>query len=99
VGGTWAAKAGKGSEWGWGLSQVTCSSLEDAVMIDNSDVGTGGRFGLRQEKARRQENSGGLGAEDAASSCHVELSFRRKSITMGDKMPQQRRMVAAGSSV
>jgi len=90
VGGTWAAGAGKGSERGGRLSQITRRGLEDAVVIDNSDVGTGGRLGLRQEKARRQEKSGGLGTEDATSGCHVGLSVRRKSITMGDKMPQQR---------
>jgi hypothetical protein len=78
VRGTWAAGAGKGSEWGWRLSQISRGSFEDAVVIDNSDVGTGGRFGLGQEKARRQEKSGGLGAEDAASGCHGRLSFRRK---------------------
>ena len=98
MGGTWAAGAGKGSEWRWRLTQITRRRLEDAVVIDNSDVGTGGRLGLGQEKARRQEKSGGLGAEDAASGCHRGLSLRRKSITMSDKMPQLR-MVAAGSFV
>jgi hypothetical protein len=58
-------------------------SLEDAVVVDGSDVGPGGRFVLRQEKTRSQEKRCGLRAEEAAGGCHSGLSFRPKSITMG----------------
>ncbi len=88
VWGTWAAGAGKGGEWDWGLSQVTRGGPENAIVVDSGDVGPGCRLGLGPEKARSQEKRSGLRTEDAAGGCHSGLSFRRKSITMGCKTPQ-----------
>jgi hypothetical protein len=34
--------------------------FENAVVVDGGDVGAGGGFGLRQEKARSQEKRSGL---------------------------------------
>jgi hypothetical protein len=46
---------------------------EDAVVVDGGDIGTGGRFGLGQEKSRSEEKCCGVGAEDAACGCHSDL--------------------------
>jgi len=66
----WAARAGKSGEWSRGLSEEMCSRFEDTVMIDGGDVGARGGFFLRQEKARSEENCGGLRTKDAAGGCH-----------------------------
>jgi hypothetical protein len=74
---------GDGGEWGWGLGEGVSRGLKDAVLVDGRDVGAGGGFGLAEAEMRRQQKSGGLSAEDAASSSHSdEEACGRKSTTI-----------------
>ena len=42
------------------LLEIGVGLREDAIVVDGSDVGPGGRFGLGQEKTRSQEKRSGL---------------------------------------
>ena len=69
-----------GGKWGWGLGEGVSRGLKDAVVVDGCDVGASGGFGLTEAEMRRQQESGGLSAEDAASGCHSdEEACGRKS--------------------